>query len=133
MSIVSIRRALETALASMEPELPTEWEGVEFAPPANAPYQRAFIILGEPVNRENGGRSEQDGFVQIVLVYPFGEGTAAAETRAEAIRQHFRRPTSFTFDGVTVNVMLTPHVSPGRRNGDRWEQSVRVFFSCFLP
>ncbi len=126
---VNIRAALSSRLAELAPALPTEWEGVAFKAPKDDPWQQAFVRLAPPFNGENGPRAIVSGFFQVTLCYPFGFGTNAAESRADALVEHFARATSFAdASGQVVTVSATPEIWPGAREGGLWVLRVRIPF-----
>lgn len=133
MSTIKIRAALEAALSSIAPALPTAWENQAFVPPASsAPYQRVHVLFATPDNIEIGATHIEQGFLQVALLYPLQAGTGAAAARAELIRTTFRRGSSFTDSGVVVNVSKTPEISAGTVDGDRWYLPVKIRFSAFI-
>lgn len=133
MSDKSIRAALEERLDALLPALATQWENIEFSPPAaNLPYQRVHMMRAQPENPEAAGSKLKRhlGVMQVTLMYPQNVGPGDAETRAAALSEQFKRGTSLTKDGVTVTVDGTPHVMAGFQDGDRWAVPVRIpYFS----
>ena len=126
MSASAIRGALQTALAGLSPSLSTAWENVAFTPVNGVPYQKTFLLFAKPDNSEYGPNYQEQGIFQITLMYPVSTGTSAAETRAELLRQLFKRGASFTSDGINVIVDKTPEIVGGTRDGDRWAVPVKV-------
>lgn len=121
MSQVTIRKALEKRLAAMTPALSTAFENVTFTPTAGTPYQRANLLPNTPDNAVQGAAMYFDkGIFQVTLAYPMGSGPNAAETRAQAVRDWFRRGTSLVEGSVTVHVTNTPRISPALIDGDRF-------------
>lgn len=127
MSIVSVRAALETKLDGITPALASAWENTPFEPQAGLAYQRVTLLAAAPDNSTyGGGYYREQGILQIDLMYPLSDGTAAAGARAELIRTAFKRGTSVVSGGVTVIIDKTPEVSAGRVEGDRWCVPVKV-------
>jgi hypothetical protein len=129
MSVVSIRAALETALAAMSPSLSTSWENQAFTPPAaSTAYQIVNILLAEPDNETYGSRHREIGYMQVRLMYPQQLGSAAAAARADLIRTTFYRGASFTSGSVSVIIMRTPEIVPGFIEDGRYQAVVKVRF-----
>lgn len=128
MSAVLIRSALEVALAAMSPALATAYENAPYTPVSGTPYQRVTVLLAEPANPEINSYHREQGFMQVDLSYPLNAGPAAAEARAELIRDTFYRGASFTASGVTTTVERTPEIMPGRVEDDRYVKPVRIRF-----
>lgn len=128
MSLPAIRAALEGALAALSPALATAWENVPYAPVQGTPYQRVNLLTAEPANPEIGPRYTEQGYLQITLAYPLGNGPAAAAARATLIRDAFYRGRSITGSGITVSIERTPEIAPGRTEEDRYVVPVKIRF-----
>lgn len=128
MSAVAIRAALETALSAISPAMATAWENLPFTPTDGTPYQRVYLLLGDPDNPEMGTFTQDRGFLQISLAYPLGAGPGAAMARAELIRSAFKRGTTLTASGITTTIEKTPEISPALIEDDRYVVPVRVRF-----
>lgn len=134
MSLLSIRAALEVALAAMSPALATAYENTPFTPTVGTPYQRVYLLAADPLNPEMGTFTQDRGYLQISLAYPLNTGPGAALARAELIRDTFYRGRSFTAGGVTVIVEKTPEISPAIIEADRYVLPVKVrFFANYRP
>lgn len=129
MSAVSIRAALEVALAAMSPALATQWENTPYSPADGTAYQRVYLLLAQPASLEMAQRIHREqGFMQVSLCYPLGAGPSAAATRAELIRSTFYAGRSFSSGGNTVTVDGTPEIAPAAIEDDRYIVPVRVRF-----
>lgn len=133
MSNIAIRRALETALNDLTPSFETAWENSNFEPTKNIPYQLVNLLFTAPINPAIGGNgsavlTRQQGFLQVALMYPLQFGTLTVETRAELIKDVFKRATSLVNAGITVIINKTPEVMPGVRDNDRWRVVIKVPF-----
>lgn len=117
MSLTNIRSALESAVDGMLPAIQTAHEGESFAPSIGTPYAEIFLMVATPSNPTMGdGFYQEIGVLQVTLHYPAGEGTAAAMTRAQAIRDLFRRGATFSYGGTIVQIDKTPAI--GVAEGD---------------
>jgi hypothetical protein len=122
-----IRAMLESRLNTLSPALATAWENAPYTPVVGTPYQAAYLLLATPENPTMGDDYyREQGIFQINLFYPIQAGTATAAARAAAIKTLFKRGTSITSNGVTVQIEATPEVSQGRRDGDRWALPVKI-------
>lgn len=129
MSVISIRAALETALAAIEPAIDTDYENNGYIVKPGIPYQIVNLLFGEPENPEISKKFVQEkGVFQVTLRYPLSTGSADAAERAELIKTMFEAPATFTAGGISVTVERTPWVGPGSRDGDRWQVPVRIRF-----
>ncbi len=130
MSIATIRKILETELASVMPKLETAYENKEMRPTAGAPYQRVYLLTAAPDNPEIGPGYTEQGIFQVNLFYPLDAGPGDVTTRAELIRDHFPFAASFASSGVTVNITATPEIGPARTEDDRFMVPVKVRFQA---
>lgn len=130
MSTVEVRKALETALATVTPAIDTANENSKYTPIAERPYQSVNLLLADPFNPLVGpdGFHIEQGIFQVTLKYPINVGTGETNTRAELIRSKFPKGSQFTSGGVTVTVDQTPTIAPGAVDGDRWAVPVKIRF-----
>lgn len=128
MPTLSIKSALETALAGITPELPTAWENVSYTPVLGQAYQETLISL-DPINNTAGkGHYAEIGIFKVTLNYPLGNGSADALTRADLIRATFTRGAAFTSGGVTALIDKTAEVGAGIREDGWYRVNVFIFF-----
>ena len=132
MTADPIRIALETALDAMSPPLVTAWENESFVPTAGVPFQRVNLLRAQPDDSEVGPLFVEQGYLQVTLCYPAGDNPSAAEARALAVRQAFRRGSSFIVGGVTVIITRTPQLVPPQIDADRYQLPVRIPFRASL-
>lgn len=133
MSLVAVRAALEVALNAMAVPLATAWENTPYSPDVGTPYQRVNFLAAEPENPEIGGSVIERGFMQVSLCYPLDTGPAAAASRAELIRQTFKRGNAFTSSGIITQIERTPEIAPAMIEDDRYVVPVRVRFFAHHP
>lgn len=130
MSVIAVRAALETALNAMSPALATAWENASFTPVNGTPYQAVHILFAQPSNHEFGSRHQEQGFMQVKLMYPQSVGTAVISARAEMLRTTFARGNTFLSGEVTTMVTRTAEISSGTVEGDRFAIAVRIPFNA---
>lgn len=129
---MTIRNALETKLNSISPAISTAWDNANFTPVTGTPYQRVSLMRNTPVDHAiTLDLLEDRGFLSVGLFYPIGFGAAAAEARAELIRQTFKPRQLLTSGGVTVDIQKTADIKTGRRDGDWWHVPVFIPWRSF--
>lgn len=134
MSIPTIRKALERAVAALTPALTTVWQGGAVNPRTDSgPIQEVAVLWAEPINDEYGGRARQEGVLQVTVSYPAKDGQGAAEARAQVIADAFPRNLPLVVGSLTVSVLRTPHIMSGFADAGRWKVPVRVAFTCQIP
>ena len=131
MSVVLIKTALETALATVTPALATSYANDGFTPPVpTTAWQRVDVLFARPSNREMGDRHFELGFMQVRLMYRIGAGTAAMATRQELIRTTFKKGATFASGGITVLITETPEITPGEVDGSFYSSLVKIRFNA---
>lgn len=131
MSDLNIKRAFEKRLALMTPVLSTQYENVAFKPVANVPFQIATLLPAEPENPTMGDAYYREiGVFQVTLCYSINTSASDIETRAEAVKQHFKRGTGMVEGGQTVVVLRTPTKSPAFVTDDRYNIAISIFYQC---
>lgn len=128
MTTATIKATLETALNNITPALATAWENASYTPIEGTPYQRVWFLFAQPDNWHVGQRFRQNGYMQVSLFYPLGNGAKDALTRAELIRSTFK--AGMILSGVSISA--TPEISSGETDGDRYVLNVFIRFSEFV-
>lgn len=126
----SCRKALETYLKGLDsPEFATEWENVPYTPVDGVPYQKVDFMFAEPFNPEqSGGFYQENGIMQVMLLFPENQGAGDAVTRAEFLRAAFPFGLNLSADGVNVVINRTPRIASGARDGSRYAVPVQIRF-----
>lgn len=128
----AIRAALEARLKALDIAFPTAWPNTNIAP--SGAFQSPDILFAEPDDR--GFRDSpivQRGIFVITLLYPTNTGPGAAETKAEAIRNHFYRGLSLaTTENFSVVIDRTPELTGGGIEDDYFVIRVRCRFYAYI-
>lgn len=133
MSVLKIKAAIETALATITPIIDTVWENTSYITTVGVPYQQIWFLDFLTNHTEiNTTMYEVDSYFQVDLMYPLMAGTGSVLARAEAIKSLFKHTSSFINGGVTVNIIGTPTVTSGRVDGDCWKVIVKVYYSSWI-
>lgn len=127
MSILSVRKGLESRLAAMPDVLPTAPENFNYKPVSGQPYQATYLQPLEPENPTFGnGLYRERGFFRIRLMFPAEQGVGPSYAYAEKIRQWFPRGTTINSDGLDIIIRATPSVSAGSIVSDRYMTNVDI-------
>jgi hypothetical protein len=119
MAIIQVKRAAERKLNILTPTVPTAWEGVSFTPPDTI-YQRVQFTIQSPDDPVLGtGFYRERMTMQVFVVGAANKGTSEVISRAELVRNHFKKGTVFTEDGVHIHVLRTPQVAGTSIASDR--------------
>ena len=133
MTIPLIRAALEKRLALLMPSMATAYENVAFIPAVGVPYQAATLMPATPDNSIMGSTQYLAiGLFQISLFYPVGTGAGATQERAELLKMHFKRGSTFIELGVSVLVTHTPAIATAMTDGDRFHVPITVRWQAFI-
>jgi hypothetical protein len=131
MSLPQIRRALEKHLSALTPAVPTAWDNVGFAPPADGSvYQEAKLVPNVPITPMDTITYIEQGFLQVALFYPQGKGPRDAENRVDALRAHFRRGTTLTEGGIDTIITGVPVVAAGVPAEGQWRIPVTIYWQA---
>lgn len=121
MSILLVRRAIETKLAAITPAIETAYENTSYTPTTGTPYQRAEMLPAKPDNVVMGAKFYfEQGIYQVTLCYPQGSGTGDAQARALLLQQTFRRASTSSSGGLSTMVSATPEIGRAYQDGDRY-------------
>lgn len=119
MAVLETKRCLERRLMALTPSLPTSFEGVSFDPPLTM-YQSCQLSIGKPDDPTIGDKYYRERVqFQIFIVDAPNNGTSAAITRAELIRNHFRKGLTLTESGFNIYILNTPQVGSTAQIGTR--------------
>lgn len=104
MSLSKIKSTLVNAYITGGFRLPTAYENRIFKPDNTKPWASIFIVPNQPTVATLGdaGTDNHDGFLQIDLNYPAGQGDGEILAKVDEIRAHFTAGKYFTLDNQTV-------------------------------
>lgn len=119
MAIKEVQKAVREHLKTATPELPTAQENIPFTPP-DTMYQRLQFVVSTPTDPTFGTYFYRENIeAQIFVVDELGIGTGNAITRAELIRDLFRKGLTLNEGGVRMHVLRTPQVAGAVVAADR--------------
>lgn len=111
MAIIEIKRAAERKLSTLNPVLPTAYEGVSFNPP-NGLYQRVQFTIQTPDDPVLGTGFHRERIqLQVFIVGAANKGTSEVINRAELIRDHFAKGLVLQEGNVKIHVLRTPQIA----------------------
>lgn len=128
--MIDIKKALEKHLLALQPSLPTAFPALSFTPEHGTPYQRVQISPQRPENPTMGDDYYRErGEFQVFLCYPSNQGTGEILTRAELVRNHFKRGTTIVEGSRVVLITRTPQIAGETIIGDRVIVPVLITYS----
>jgi len=120
MAIVDIKRAAERHLNGLTPTVQTGWENVSFDPPKDQLYQRVQFLVQPPEDPVLGtGFHRERVTMQVFVVGMINKGTSEVLSRAELIRDRFKKGLVLVEDNVRIHVLRTPQISGTAIASDR--------------
>lgn len=120
MAIVDIKRAAERYLNGLTPTVQTGWENVSFDPPKDQLYQRVQFLVQTPEDPVLGtGFYRERVTMQVFVVGMINKGTSEVLSRAELIRDRFKKGLVLVENNVRIHVLRTPQVSGTAIASDR--------------
>lgn len=122
MSQDLIRAAFEKRLKdwakARTPELAVAWQNINFTPPSNAVYLRAYVLPAATISRDAAGDHRQyRSLFQVNVVMPIGAGSRAAEQIQAELDALFQVNLIMPSGGLAVRVR-TPISSGQPTTGD---------------
>lgn len=132
MALIKIKKAFERKMLEL-PQIDTVYEGDEYEPTFDVPYQRFMHLPDAPLNPTlgDGYRREVGQFV-IFLNYPNKDSILAKE-RALIIQDTFNRGMTMIEDGLEVIIERTPAITSGTQVADRYILPIRIrYFASVL-
>lgn len=134
-SEAAVRAAIDTQVQTLT-GYGFSFEGVPYTPVVGTPYVAVQIVgLAEMAVAAGEKAAERwDGFLQVTVYRPQGEGTVPIATARDAVRELFKRGTSLTATDGTVVRFDTPS-SIALMFDRQWVQGVVrcPFFFYSLP
>lgn len=119
MAILETEIAVERYLNLLDPVLPTAYEGVNFTPPTTM-YQVIQYSINPPDDPVLGtGYYRERIQLQMFIVGEINQGTGDVISRAELVRNHFKKGTFLSEDGVDIHILRTPQISGTIKTEDR--------------
>lgn len=131
MSQLSIESALRKAWrdGGFFADESTAYDNVAFEPVANTPWARVAVIPSQPEVTSLGvnGYDEHNGYLQVDLFYPMGQGTGAVHAKSDAICSLFVAGARFSYDSENVLIRSSGR-NNGRKDGGWFKVTVTVFY-----
>ena len=128
-----ISSALDTRLSSLAGYSPIAWENTPFTPVKNTLYLRPTILPASTIQAALGtnGIDEYVGIYQIDIFAPSGLGRGEAETKADAIADHFKRGTDLSKNGKTIRLGNVSR-NTGIKDEDRFVISISINYMAHI-
>lgn len=109
----------------------TAHQNVAYQTVQGIPYQLVEMISSQPDEpTQGGGYYKERGLYQVTLIYPLGVGVGALKTRAELIRNYFKKGSSLTYGGITVIIDKVPSLGIMMPDSDTYSLPVKISYSA---
>lgn len=129
MAIIETKRACEKHLSVIVSPSITAYESVAFRP-TEALYYRIQFKNGRPTDPVFGrGYYRENIQCQIFVCDKLDEGTLNSIQKAELIRDHFKKGTTFTEGATMIHILRTPQIAGSIRAEDRLVTPVLIDLS----
>lgn len=105
-TFADISSALDSRLNTLSGGSPVAWENIVYVPTKSSMYLRPTNLAGATTQAGLGtaGIDEYVGIYQIDVFAPAGTGRSQAESKADAIANHFKRGTDLLYNNTTVRL-----------------------------
>lgn len=134
MDFLNIKLAFEKELTSLNSDIESSYENVEYEPKDGVPYQILKILPDDVENPTYGDNYYREvGEFLVLLCYPSREGSSKALQKAHVIRDAFFRGRTLVEGGTKVTIDSTPRISGATVADDRYIVPVTItYFSSIL-
>lgn len=121
-----------TAALVLAPALPVAYPGLPFPPPTG-PYLRADFIPNRTDNLglANDASARHQGILQIMAIYPVGQGVVKATNAGGLVAAHFGKGTILYGSGVKVKIYQKPSVGAPMIEPDKISLPVTILYRSF--
>lgn len=128
-----IGAALDARLNSLSGSSPIAWPNTAFRPTKGTLYLRANNLpaVTEQAGLGTNGIDVHEGIYQVDVYAPLGEGRGAAEAKADAVADHFKRGTDLLYNGVTVRLGDVSR-NAGLTEDDRFVISISINYMAHV-
>ena len=101
-----ISSALDSRLNTLTGSTPVAWQNTVYKPTKTGMYLRPTNLAGATTQAGLGttGIDQYLGLYQIDIFAPAGKGRNAAEAKADAVANHFKRGTDLLYNSTTVRL-----------------------------
>jgi len=129
--MVNSRKALQTHLIGVISASITDWENdpAFTAPVDGSTYYKSYLMRGVTDNLtiDSYANTEENGILQVTLLYPIEQGTIGIETKAKAIIDHFIG-ARLTEGDIQVRVTGIPTYTTLDSTADRFIGAVSIVY-----
>lgn len=132
MAIIKIKKAFERKMLEL-PAIETSYEGDEYQPTIDVPFQRLMLMPEAPLNPTYGDSYRREvGAFMVFLNYP-GNMSIEAKQRAVQIQSLFFRGNTLLEEDLEVIIQRTPAITSGTQVADRYILPIRIqYFASVL-
>lgn len=128
-SKAALEGALKTANDALGANaLPVQWEACKYEPVEGQPYMKVDFLIAGYQDPELSSYFQETGIMQVMMLYPDGEGAGDAIAFAEKVRGWFAKGLNLSSNGVNVTVNRTPKIASGASDGSRYAVPVQITY-----
>lgn len=121
MSITAIESTLEALLQTLEGSPPVAWEDLAFTPTTGQGYLRVNHLHNFPRDLYiEGGPAELPGILQVMVVWPAGQGKVVAKQWAEKVAALFAPVQTLAAGNHSIGLLQAPAIAGGMPDDDGW-------------
>lgn len=131
--MLEIKQAFETKISTINPTIATVYEGNNYTPVINVPYQELYLL---PAGNDDPYINDKEyvsyGIFQITLKYPTGTNASKLiNERCKLYLDNFERGTNLIQNSIRVKVKNTPIVRNLGIVGDRLIYAISINYEAF--
>jgi len=128
-----ISSALDSRLNTLAGTTPIAWENTVYVPVKDTLFLRPTNLPAETLQAGLGvsGIDEYIGIYQIDIFAPSGTGRGEAESKADAVADHFKRGTDLSNNGKTIRLGNVSR-NAGIKSDDRFIISISINYMAHV-
>lgn len=129
----NIEQALFARVRDKVTTLPVAWPNVEFNPPADHRYVSVDHFRNQNTRLYlRGAEQQRQGFLQLSLVYPLGNGSPPSLQAAGDIIVDFPQDTVLVSEGVRVRITKQPDTMSPIKTDVSWIIPISIYYEAFV-
>jgi hypothetical protein len=135
MTLALVEKALLTPIAALNTAgIPTAFENMTFEHPEKSKWMQVSFVPNDIViaNLGDEGNDFVDGFLQVSLNYPVGQGDSEARTDFESLRSYFYGGAGLSSGGQQV-IIKSCSRNQGRIFENWYRIDVSIFWYAYIP
>lgn len=128
---LEIHTALDTRLNTLTGGTPIAWENTAYVPIRGTAYLRPTLLMSPSSLMDLDTLQMNQGFYQVDLFYPLGDGAGVLLSKADDIYDHFKGALKLTSGSVNVYIKEISRTAPAEIDNAWYMASIEVHWKAY--